>query len=148
MRLRNLFVAAVGAVAMIGTANVLAQQNTVASLTNLEGSVMVSQGDGMVAAVKGQRVAVGTRVLTLAGGSVVIDYDIGCDITLKENQRFTVRTGECGALLADVVTLVPGSTAIMAAGLSVPQILVGALLGAGITYASYDRNCSSPASPN
>ena len=108
MNLRRVFVSLLGAAAAVAAGGALAQQGTVARLTNLEGSVMVSQGDGMAAAVKDQRVAPGTRVITLAGGKVVVNYDVGCDVSLKENQRFTVRMGECAALVADVVTLVPG----------------------------------------
>ncbi len=148
MKLRSSLVIVVGAIAAWAAGPALAQDKTVAQLTNVEGNVMVSQGDGMVAAVSGQRVASGTRVITLAGGKVVIDYDVGCDISLKENQRFTVRTGECAALLGEVTTIVPGSTALMAAGLSVPQFLAGALIGAGLVYATYDRHCAEQASPN
>ncbi|MCC6869673.1 MAG: hypothetical protein IT522_12705 [Burkholderiales bacterium] len=152
MRLRHLIVITLGAVAVSAPGIALAQsqqqQNTVAHLRNLEGNVMVSQGDGMVAAANGLRVAPGTRVITLAGGSVVIDYDVGCDLSLKENQRFTVRTGECGALLAGVTTIVPGSTAITAAGFSIPAFLGGAAIGGGLVYAIRDRNCGEQASPN
>ena len=146
--LRNLILGLTGAAALIGAGSALAQQGTVARLKNLEGSVMVSQGDGMVAAVKDQRVAPGTRVITLAGGKVVIDYDVGCDVSLKENQRFTVRAGECAALLADVVTLVPGSTSFAVVGLTAPEIVTGAVMGGGLIYAIHEGNRGSSASPN
>lgn len=148
MNLRRVFVSLLGAAAAVAAGGALAQQGTVARLTNLEGSVMVSQGDGMVAAVKDQRVAPGTRVITLAGGKVVIDYDVGCDVSLKENQRFTVRMGECAALVADVVTLVPGSTVVAATGVTVPEIVTGVLVGGGLIYAIHDANRGSTASGN
>ncbi len=148
MSVRKLFVGLLGVAAAVGAGSALAQQGTVARLTNLEGGVMVSQGDGMAAAVKDQRVAPGTRVITLAGGKVVVNYDVGCDVSLKENQRFTVRTGECAALVADVVTLVPGSTAVAATGVTVPEIVTGVLVGGGLIYAIHDANRGSTASGN
>ena len=50
------FLGILGLAAALGAGNAFAQQGTVARLSNLEGNVMVSQGDGMVAAVRGQRV--------------------------------------------------------------------------------------------
>lgn len=148
MKPRNLFLSLLAAAAAVGAGGALAQQGTVARLKNLEGSVMVSQGDGMAAAVKDQRVAPGTRVITLAGGKVVVNYDVGCDVSLKENQRFTVRMGECAALVADVVTLVPGSTVVAATGVTVPEIVTGVLVGGGLIYAIHDANRGSTASGN
>ena len=85
------------AVAAAGRGPALAQQqDTVAKLADLEGNVLVSQGDAMVAGTaNGQRVAVGTRVVTTAGAKVTISYDVGCDVRLKENERFTVNIGAC-----------------------------------------------------
>ncbi len=63
-------------------------------LADLEGNVLVSQGDAMVAGTTAnQRVPVGTRVVTTSGAKVTISYDVGCDVRLKENERFTVSIG-------------------------------------------------------
>src|SRR5271169_3574200 len=98
-----------GLVAAQGAGPVAGQGSaTVARLIDLQGNVLVSQGDAMVAATNNQRVAVGTRVLTTTGARVVVDYDVGCDVRLKENERFTVRLGECGVLASEVVSLGPG----------------------------------------
>ena len=122
-----------------------------ARLTGLEGNVLVSQGDALVAAANNQRVAVGTRILTTAGGRVVVNYDAGCEVKLKENERFTVRVGECGALVGEVVALGPAPGAIggglgAAAGVSTGDILGAALIGGiGIgAYALFSRPSVSP----
>src|SRR5438067_10888161 len=57
-----------------------ADTRTVARLKDVVGTVLVSQGDAMVAGVRDQRLAVGTRVVTTLGASVLIDYDKGCDV--------------------------------------------------------------------
>jgi len=141
------FLGFLGLAAALGAGNAFAQQGTVARLSNLEGNVMVSQGDGMVAAVKDQRVAAGTRVVTMAGGKVVVNYDVGCDVSLKENQRFTVRTGECALLLGEVVTLVPGSAGAVAS-VGVVEVVGGIGIGGGLIYGGYETFRGSSASPN
>lgn len=127
------------------------QAGTVARLSGLEGSVMVSQGDGMAAATNGQRVGPGARVLTLGGAKVTINYDVGCDISLKENQRFTVRLGECGALLSEVVSVGPVVAAGPLAGVSTVGIVGGSLITIGLGYGIYEtfrNNPSVSVSPN
>ena len=142
------FLGLLGFAAALGAGNAVAQQGTVARLSNLEGNVMVSQGDGMIAAVRNQRVAPGTRVVTMAGGKVVVNYDVGCDISLKENQRFTVRMGECALLLGEVVTLVPGSATVAVASVGVIEVVGGIAIGGGLIYGGYETFRGSSASPN
>lgn len=135
------------ATALGAGASAAQQAGTVARLNNLEGNVLVSQGDAMVAATNGQRVPAGTRVLTMTGGKVAIVYDSGCDITLKENQRFTVRTGECPVLLTEVVTLGPAPAGAVAAAVS-SDMIVGALSAAGFGVAAYEFFKDKSVSPN
>src|SRR5437899_1103524 len=66
------------------------QNNTVAKLKDMEGNVLISQGDAMIAGANDRRLRVGTRVVTTAGAKVTITYDVGCEVRLKENERFTV----------------------------------------------------------
>ena len=136
-----------GIAAILAAGTAVAQQaGTVARLTNVEGNVLASQGDAMVAATSGQRVAAGTRVLTMAGGKVAITYDNGCDITLKENQRFTVRTGECPVLLTEVVTL--GVAPVAAAGVAPGMVVVGVLGVTALGYGAYELFRDKSVSPN
>ena len=121
-----------------------AQQGTVAKLADLTGNVLVSQGDAMVAGNNDQRLAPGTRVVTTAGAAVTINYDVGCDVRLKENERFTVRLGECAVLLKEVVALGPAPGAIGggvgtaiggAAGL---ETIAGVVAVGGLGYGAYE----------
>ena len=109
--LSDLVVIAV-AVLLVGPA--LGQQagSTVAKLTSAEGNVLVSQGDAMVTGANDQRLAVGQRVTTTTGATVTISYDVGCDIRLKENERFTVAVGPCAVLAGQVESLGPAAGAI------------------------------------
>ena len=144
---KHVILVLLGLAAAVGAGSSAAQQaGTVARLNNLEGNVLVSQGDAMVAATNGQRVPAGTRVLTMTGGKVVILYDTGCDISLKENQRFTVRTGECPVLLTEVVTLGPAPVA-ATAGVS-SNMVIGVLGAAGFGVAAYEFFRDKSVSPN
>jgi len=89
------------------------EQRTVAKLKDLEGTVLVSQGDAMAAGAKDQRLKPDTRIVTTAGSKVTINYDKGCNVHLEENQRFTVREfGECAALIAGVETIGVGGAVV------------------------------------
>jgi len=135
MNIRTL-AGAVGVALALGAAVAGAQQqqaNTVARLADVQGSVLVSQDDAMVAGANDQRLRVGQRIVTTAGAHGTVRYDNGCDVELKENQRFTVRIGECPVLLSDVtsVGLAP------VAGVTSDTIL-GVAGAAGFGYAIYE----------
>jgi hypothetical protein len=148
-------------VAALAAAPAYAQQpqNTVAKLQDIQGNVLVSQGDGMAAGATNQRLAVGTRVVTMAGSKVTINFDVGCDITLPENSRFTVRLGECAALGKEVVALGPAEGAIGggAAGATVAAAGasgtgIGTIVGVGALAvggaAAYLARRNKPVSPS
>ena len=63
----------------------------VASLTGVQGNVLVSQADGMAAAASGQALLPGVRVITTAGGAATVTYSNGCNVALGANRRYTVR---------------------------------------------------------
>lgn len=137
-----------------GTTFAQQPQNTVAKLADIQGNVLVSQGDAMVAGVANQRLPVGARVVTTAGARVTINYDAGCDIRLNENQRFTVRVGPCAVLLAEVEALGPaagaigggtaGTTAAWASGFGTADLLAaGGVIGLGL-YETFKNNKISP----
>ena len=102
------------AVVVLFTGTALAQQpgNTVARLTNAEGNVLVSEGDALVTGSNDQRLTVGQRITTTTGATVTVSYDAGCDIRLKENERFTVAVGPCAVLAGQVESLGPAAGAI------------------------------------
>jgi hypothetical protein len=162
-------VIAIAAAALWVGGSALAQQtqekdNAVAKLKEGEGNFLVSQGDAMVAGTNDQRLVVGTRVVTTGSAKVTISYDVGCDIRLKENERFTVTTGPCAVLLGQVESLGPaagaigggtaGTTAATGAGTTAGAlslggaatavVITGAITGVGI----YELTRKNPISPH
>ena len=122
------------------------EARTVAKLKVPVGTVLVSRGDALVAGVKDQRVPLGTRVVTTAGATVTIDYDRGCDVKMSENQRFTVREGECAARIAALENVTPATAA--AGGRNVAGLAGLGLIGAAAAIvAATDRGPNTPASP-
>lgn len=101
--------------------------NTVAQLKQLNGNVLVSRDTGMTAGYELLKLANGTRVITTANSEVVVVFDNGCDVHMKENQRLDVDSGRpCAALIpANLAVAVP------AAGHGFAGIVAPALLGAG-----------------
>jgi uncharacterized Zn-binding protein involved in type VI secretion len=78
-----------------------ASTRPIARVTGLQGNVLVSEADGMAAAVDGQQLAPGARLITTAGAKVTITYERGCLVHMGENQRYTVReAAECTAAKA------------------------------------------------
>jgi hypothetical protein len=135
-----------GAAAAPTTAPPAAEARTVAKLKDLTGTVLVSRGDAMIAGTSEQRLPLGTRVVTTAGATVTIDYDRGCDVRLKENQRFTVRDGECAALIAAVETLTPG-TAAAGGGRTVAGLAGLGLIGAAAAIIAVSDDRGGPNTP-
>jgi len=144
-----------GLAAALAAGLVAAQQSgTVARLSGLEGNVLVSQADAMVAATPDQRVAPGTRVLTTAGAKAMVTYDNGCEVRLKDNERFTVRLGECAVLLKEVVAVGPAPGAIgggvgtAAAGGTTVSTILGVAAAGGMGYGIYELYRRPSVSPN
>lgn len=54
-----------------------------ATLASAEGSVMVNQGKQFVPVQNGQVFAAGDRVMVMQGGSAVLRFSDGCDVTLS-----------------------------------------------------------------
>jgi hypothetical protein len=139
----------------LGAGYATAQEPTpVAHLTHLQGNVLVSKDDAMVAAANNEPLALGTRVLTTKAASAVVEYGDGCIIQLKENERFTVDKGSCSALAAGVVALGPAPGAIgggVAAGGAIggglgPEVLIPIAIGGVGLYELYKP--VSSVSPN
>ena len=102
--------------AIFASATVCAQPATeagaVATLKSVEGIILVSHPEAMAAGTRYQALRAGVRVLSTADSKAVIHYDKGCDVDLKENQRFTVRPlDECAALIASIESMGIGAAA-------------------------------------
>ena len=159
MNIRAISTSLALAAALVAGSAFAQQQGTMAKLADVEGNVLVSQGDAMVAGANGQRVAAGARVVTTAGAKVTIDYDVGCDVRLKENERFTVRLGECPILLTEVVPLGPAAGAIGGGagavatggafgGLTATQAIIGVAGIAAVGFGAYEVFRNKPVSPS
>ena len=121
-------------------------QEPVAKLKLLKGNVLVSRESALVAGTEAMRLVPGTRVITTALSEVTVAYDDGCDVRLKENQRFEVETGKpCSALVAQSTVAPPPSAAV---GVSLVGLLVPAGAAAGGFAAIRDARDSRNVSPN
>ena len=101
--------------AALAAGEALAQQaqEGIAKLTELHGNVLVSRATGLAAGAEATRLQEGVRVITTSKSGVVIEYDNGCRVELKENQRFQVeRDKPCEALIAQVESMVQAPTAV------------------------------------
>ncbi|HEX6245509.1 MAG TPA: hypothetical protein VFZ61_31515 [Polyangiales bacterium] len=104
-----------------------APQRAVAQLKQLNGNVLVSRDTGMTAGAELLKVTNGTRIITTANSEVVVVFDNGCEVRMKENQRLDVDSDKpCAGL-------VPANLAVAApaAGPGFVGLLVPGLLGAG-----------------
>ena len=93
----------------------------IAQLKDVHGNVLVSGEDGLASGTEGLRLVKGTRVITTARADVIVAYDIGCDVRLKENQRFEVDDDKpCSALVVQAQSILaePAGAAAATAGSS------------------------------
>jgi hypothetical protein len=131
-----------------------APQKTVARLKQVSGNVLVSKESGLGAGDEALRLGEGTRVITTANSEVTVVYDNGCEVKLKENQRFEVVVDKpCAALVAQAQSIllepqgaVLATTLVGAAG----AIAAGPALGSGLVglAAVLDHRRQQPVSPN
>jgi hypothetical protein len=97
------------------------QAGGVARLKGLKGNVLLSREAGLVAGGEATRISEHTRVITTAGAEVVVAYDNGCEVRLKENQRFEVEVDKpCAQLVAQSILGEPPATALGAFWALVP----------------------------
>lgn len=118
---------------------------SIARLVEVNGNVLVSRESGLASGNEALRLLPGTRIITTANSDVIVEYDDGCRVKLKENQRFEVERGKpCAVLMAMPQTILVAPTAV--AG-SAATILVPAAFGAaaiGMLIDSRGRQSVSP----
>lgn len=101
-----------------------APREGIARLKDMKGNVLVSGESGLAAGAEATRLGEHTRVITTANSEVVVLYDNGCEVRLKENQRFEVEDGKpCAALAA-----MPQSILATPAGASVASAAAGGVI--------------------
>lgn len=126
----------------------------VAQLKDLHGNVLVSRESGLGAGSEGMRLARGVRVITTAKSDVIVLYDDGCEVKLKENERYEVQTGrpcEALAVLPQSILAAPEGAALATAGGAQAGYLAALpVLGAAAAAlaASRARRESQPVSPS
>ena len=67
-----------------------AGDTTIARLVEANGSVLVSADSTIVSGQASQRLVPGSRVLTTASATAVVEYDNGCRVSLAPGERFRV----------------------------------------------------------
>ncbi|HUL96893.1 MAG TPA: hypothetical protein VLT89_12825 [Usitatibacter sp.] len=113
--------------------------NGIAKLIDLRGNVLVSQATGLAAGKDSERLMDGMRVITTSNSGAVVQFDNGCRVELKENQRFEVqRDKPCEALLAQVESMVR-PTVVAAAGPAPALLTPGTAVQAGLVGLSVWR---------
>lgn len=119
-----------------------AEKRGIARLKIVTGNVLVSGEAGMAAGAQDDRLLDHTRILTTANSEAVIEFDDGCEVRLKENERFDVEKGKACALMAGEPLGVPqAAVAAPLAGYILPIVAPGLLL-------DNDVQTTTPVSPN
>ena len=125
----------------------------VAQLRDVVGNVLVSRESGLASGGEGLRLDAGTRVITTRASRVVVVFDDGCEVKLKENERFEVEAGRaCKELVAmpqSILATPAGATAAAGAGAAAAYGAFLPVLGgaAGIAALRGIRE-SQPVSPS
>ena len=122
-----------------------AAQQAVAKLKQVTGNVLVSREAGLATGAEAQPLVNGTRIITTANSTAIVVFDDGCEVRLKENERFEVDSQKpCALMIAQALGPVQPVAAVGAPllGLLIPA-------GAGIGLASDNRDTNpTPVSPN
>ena len=121
--------AAALALSLLAPFDAASQQRSVARLKSVTGNVLVSRESGLAAGAEAERLTDGTRIITTANSEAVVEFDNGCEVRLKENERFDVDSGRPCALLAGTPLGVPAAAVAPAlAGYILPVVVSGVLI--------------------
>ena len=126
-----------------------AQQEPIATLTQLEGKVLVNQGEETAPAQAGMSLRSSDRVLTLDGSTALVVYKDGCGLPLEENSQLTLMSvDECTQGVAAVSEM--GAFEIIALGAAGAGPTVGATAltagaFAGLGYVAGQEDTEEPA---
>jgi hypothetical protein len=128
------------ALLLLGTGSMASAQEPaqIATLNEVEGTIMVDQGKGFVT-VKGDTVLKeGDRVVTLGGSSAKITFADGCKAQLKANNMMTItRTLGCKA---DIAEIVPVQETVASTSPFLNNLIVPLLAGITAVGAVADNN--------
>jgi len=108
----------------------------VATVSQIQGVVLISQGADYVTAKQGMTLLEGDRVMAMDGGSAALTYSDGCKLDITDNQVFTIGSAaSCsqgtlsqravGPYLAAAPALAPATGGLIAAGILGTVVVVG-----------------------
>jgi hypothetical protein len=110
--------------------------SAVAHLKQVTGNVLVSRESGLAAADDAVPLTKGMRVITTANSEATVVYDNGCEVKLKQNQRFEVVFDKpCAALVtqAESILLEPeGAALATTATTGLTALLLAPAFNAGV----------------
>lgn len=125
----------------------------IARLKDMKGNVLLSRESGLSAGGEATRLTERTRVITTANSEVIVLYDNGCEVRLKENQRFEVEDNKPCSVLAAMpqsILATPAGAALATAttggiifGTTIP-LVGGAAIGVGMIDSARRSNPLSP----
>lgn len=145
--MRRISQATVLALLIVSQPQAQPRDESIASLRDVHGNVLVSNEAGLSSGDEGLRLVAGTRVITTAKSDVIVAYDNGCNVKLEENQRFEVDKGRpCALLLAQPYTIL--LTPAIAASSSVVAVVAQAVAGIASVAALIDSRTKTTASPS
>ncbi len=123
------------------------QPKVVGKLSDVQGLVTVSSGNQLINATQGAALVVGNRIITTSSGGATLDFDNGCNITLKANESITVRdTTDCKALLASVSPVggaAPGTAVAAGGGSAGPWVIGAGAVAIALIVNSRNNNSNS-----
>jgi hypothetical protein len=142
---------AIALIATVAALSVWAQQakqepKIIGKLINVTGLVTVSSGNRLSNVVEGAPLIVDDRIITTSTGGVTLDFDNGCDVTLKENESIKVSDDNDCALLWAGINRIGAPLAVATAGGTsslVPGLLLATGGAAALIINNKDKNKAS-----
>lgn len=130
--LKNMLAAA-GLGLCLQAASYAAEPGSVASVGDVEGTVMVDHGKGFVSSKTGEKLYENDRVITLEGASAKVVFADGCAANLKSNNMIVVKADPgCKAAVVDATKATTEAAAPAGNGVHGGEYGVG-IVGAALT---------------
>jgi hypothetical protein len=143
---KNLLLAAVAFAAVSAFA-----QQSIGTVSNVQGVVTATQGGTGVTVTPGTPIQNGMRFVTTSSGSVTLQLNSGCTVTVPPNSGVTVLSSmTCQQLVAAVQPVTPvAAQTPFGPGPGADAIIpvVGAAIAAGIIYESTNNNNNNNNNP-
>jgi hypothetical protein len=138
------------ALATFAAASAFAQA-PLGTVTNVQGVVTATQGGTGVAVTPGTAIQNGMRFVTTSGGSVTLQLNSGCGVTVPASSGVTVlQSMTCAQLQAAIQPLTPvAAETQVAPGVTADAVIAigGAAIAIGILNAANNDNNNQPISP-